>query len=139
MKTPTIAAKDLHHLIPRIIVIIIIGQTLPFKFLGDEESIYIFSKLNMEPYGRYAIAIIETIAIFLLASKLYVVGAIISLSIISAANFLHFVKLGLVVREDGGLLFILSIIVVLASAYIVFWWNQQKKAPKKFNFGTGAD
>lgn len=134
MNLPKITTKDLHHLIPRILVILIVGQTIPFKFIGAEESRAIFTTLNMEPWGRLGIGLIEAIAVVLLATKFYIVGAIISLSIISAANFLHFVKLGLIVNDDGGALFIMSIVVVLCSAYIVIRWNRQKKDPKQFDF-----
>jgi putative oxidoreductase len=115
--------RDLSHWIPRIIVIIIIGQTLPAKFLAVPESVWIFDQLNMEPTGRITIAIFELIAITALLSRHYIIGAIISLSIISAANFYHFTVLGLEVNNDGGLLFIFSIIVVMCSLWIVMYWN----------------
>lgn len=133
--------NDLIHWIPRIIVVIIIGQTLPFKYLGAEESVEIFTLLNMEPYGRIGIAIIETAAIILLMSRFYVMGAIMSLSLISAANFLHFVKLGLVINNDGGLLFFLSIIVIICSLWTLIYWNKLSKKKKrvKFDFSGSAE
>ncbi len=115
--------QDLTHWIPRILVALIIGQTLPAKFMAVPESVWIFDQLNMEPHGRITIAIFELIAIIALFSRYYIVGAIISLSIISAANFYHFTVLGLEVHDDGGLLFIFSIIVVMSSLWIVMYWN----------------
>ncbi len=115
--------RDLSHWIPRIIVAFIIGQTLPAKFLGVPESIWIFEQLDMEPIGRITIGIFELIAVIALLTRYYIVGAIISLSIISAANFYHFTVLGLVVNNDGGLLFIFSIIVVMCSLWVVMYWN----------------
>lgn len=137
----TFTKKDIIHWVPRIIVVIIIGQTLPFKYSGAEESVQIFTQLNMEPYGRIGIAIIETIAVILLLSNSYIIGAIMSLSIISAANFLHFAKLGLVINNDGGLLFMLSIIVIVCSLWLVIYWNTVKKKKKKvrFNFSETED
>ncbi|MEP1096660.1 MAG: DoxX family protein [Cyclobacteriaceae bacterium] len=125
---------DLIHWIPRIIIVIIIGQTLPFKFSGAEESVQIFTQLNMEPYGRIGIAIIESAAVILLMSRFYVMGAIMSLSLISAANFLHFAKLGLVINNDGGLLFFLSIIVIVCSLWTLIYWNKLKKKKKRVRF-----
>ena len=37
----------------------ILLQTLFFKFTGAEESVYIFSTLGMEPFGRYASGVAE--------------------------------------------------------------------------------
>lgn len=118
--------SDMVHVVPRVIVAIILLQTLPFKFLGAEESVYIFSTLNMEPGGRYLIAVLELASSLFLLTRFYILGAIISLSIISAANFLHFVKLGFIVNDDGGLLFALSIIVVICSLWLVVHWNVAK-------------
>jgi hypothetical protein len=125
---------DLVHMIPRLIVAIILAQTLPFKFSGSEESIWIFTQLNMEPWGRYLIGSIELIATLLLITNYYIFGAIISLSIISAANFLHFTKLGFIVNDDGGMLFIMSIIVIFCSLWIILHWNMQKAEKRTSNF-----
>lgn len=127
-------AKDLIHIIPRLIVAIILAQTLPFKFSGAEESVWIFTQIGWEPWGRYLIASIETVSTLLLLTNYYIFGAIISLSIISAANFLHFTKLGFIVNDDGGLLFILSIIVIFCSLWIVLYWNMQRVESKAANF-----
>lgn len=132
-------SKDLIHIIPRLIVAIILAQTLPFKFSGAEESVWIFQQIGWEPGGRYLIASIETIATILLLTNYYIFGAIISLSIISAANFLHFTKLGFIVNDDGGTLFILSIIVIFCSLWIVLYWNMQRVDQKVSNFELDWD
>ena len=125
---------DLIHIIPRLIVAIILAQTLPFKFSGAEESVWIFEQIGWEPWGRYLIASIETSSTFLLLTNYYIFGAIISISVISAANFLHFTKLGFIVNNDGGLLFILSIIVIFCSLWIILYWNMQRVESKTSNF-----
>ena len=38
----------------RLTAAFILLQTLFFKFTGAEESVYIFSTLGVEPWGRYA-------------------------------------------------------------------------------------
>ncbi|WP_370088047.1 DoxX family protein [Ekhidna sp.] len=126
--------RDLVHIIPRLIVAIILAQTLPFKFSGAEESVWIFEQIGWEPWGRFLIASIETTATFFLLTNYYILGAIISLSIISAANFLHFTKLGFIVNDDGGALFIMSIIVIFCSLWIVVYWNMQRVENKTSNF-----
>lgn len=125
--------RDLVHIIPRLIIAIILAQTLPFKFSGSEESVWIFTQLNMEPWGRYMIATIELVATLLLVTNYYIFGAVISLSIISAANFLHFARLGFIVNDDGGALFILSIIVISCSLWIVLYWNTRKLESRAYN------
>ncbi|WP_420317420.1 DoxX family protein [Ekhidna sp.] len=126
--------KDLAHIIPRLIVAIILAQTLPFKFSGAEESVWIFERIGWEPWGRYLIASIESVATIFLLTNYYIIGSIISLSIISAANFLHFTKLGFIVNDDGGSLFIMSIIVIFCSLWIVVHWNMQRVEKKTSNF-----
>lgn len=126
--------EDLAHIIPRLVVAAILAQTLPFKFSGAEESVWIFTQLNMESWGRYLIAVIELISTLLLITNFYILGAIISLSIISAANFLHFTRLGFVVNNDGGTLFILSIVVIFCSLWIVLYWNMKRADSKTSNF-----
>lgn len=132
----TLGKKDLIHIIPRLIIVIVIGQTLPFKFIGAEESVWIFEQMNWEPWGRYMIASIETIAIILLLSRYYILGAITTLSIISAANFMHFTRLGIDVNNDGGLLFALSIVVIICSLIVVIHWNRMRTqaGSKHFDF-----
>jgi hypothetical protein len=43
----------------RIIAAAILLQTLYFKFSASPESVYIFTTLGMEPYGRIATGIME--------------------------------------------------------------------------------
>ena len=82
--------------------------------------------MGWEPWGRYLIALIETSAVILLLTKRYIAGAIISLSLISAANFMHFTRLGFDVNGDGGFLFKMSIVVILSSLMIIIVWNRNR-------------
>ena len=50
----------------RIVAAVILGQTLFFKFTGAEESIYIFTKVGLEPWGRYGSSVAELISAMLL-------------------------------------------------------------------------
>jgi len=108
----------------RIIVAIILLQTLFFKFTGAEESKYIFSTLmgaEFEAYGRIGSGIVELVAVILLfIPGTSWLGALIALGTISGAIFSHLTKLGIVVKDDGGLLFGLAITVFVLSAIILF-------------------
>lgn len=102
------------QLILRLIAAIILIQTLWFKFTGAEESVYIFSTLGLEPWGRIGSGIGELIAsVLLLLPSTVWIGALLGLGIISGAIMAHLTQLGIVVQNDGGLLFILAIVVFI--------------------------
>ena len=94
----------------KLIVVIILVQTLYFKFTGAEESVYIFTKLGIEPFGRIGSGIVELIAsIFILIPRTTLIGALMGAGTMLGAIFSHLFVLGIVVKNDGGELFILSI------------------------------
>ncbi len=107
----------------RIVVAIILFQTLFFKFTGAEESKYIFTTLmgaEYEAYGRIGSGVIELIAvILLLIPSTAWLGAFIALRTISGAFLSHATMLGIIVKDDGGLLFILAVTVFVLSAVIL--------------------
>lgn len=108
----------------RIVVAIILFQTLFFKFTGAEESKYIFSTLmgpELEAYGRIGSGVVELIAvILLLIPGTAGLGALLALGTISGAIMSHLTILGIVVKDDGGLLFFLAVTVfVLSSATLL--------------------
>jgi hypothetical protein len=105
----------------RIVAVVILLQTLFFKFTGSEESVYIFSALGLEPYGRIGSGIGELVAAMLiLIPRTTLLGAIIGLCIISGAIVSHVFVLGIEVKNDGGLLFVLALIVFLCCAILVY-------------------
>ncbi len=104
----------------RLVAAAILLQTLFFKFTGAEESIYIFETVGIEPFGRYASGITELIAaILLLIPRFNWLGAFLSLGVISGAIISHLIILGIEVKEDGGLLFILAMIVFISSVILL--------------------
>jgi uncharacterized membrane protein YphA (DoxX/SURF4 family) len=105
----------------QIIVAVILFQTLFFKFTGAEESKYIFSTLGLEPWGRIGSGAVELVAvILLLIPSTVTIGAVLALGTITGAIFSHLTRLGIVVKDDGGLLFILAVTVFVLSAAILF-------------------
>jgi len=100
---------------------VILLQTLYFKFSASPESVYIFSKLGIEPWGRIVSGVGELIAsILILIPNYRWIGCIMGLGIISAAIFAHLTKLGIAVQGDGGYLFILAIIVFVSCGICLF-------------------
>jgi putative oxidoreductase len=110
----------------RIIAAVILLQTLFFKFTGAEESVYIFTKVGIEPWGRYASGTVELIAAILLLIECKAwAGALLALGVISGAIVSHLTVLGIVVKNDGGLLFGLAITVFVTSAIVLYLHRRQ--------------
>jgi hypothetical protein len=110
----------------RIGAAIILLQTLFFKFTGAGESVYIFTKIGLEPWGRYGTGMVELIAAVLLFSSCYAwLGGLLALGVISGAIASHLTVLGIVVQNDGGLLFGLALAVFVASGIAVFLHRRQ--------------
>lgn len=104
----------------QILVAAILFQTLFFKFTGADESVYIFTVLGAEPWGRIGSGVVELIAgVLLLVPRTISWGACLSFVVICGAVFSHLTKLGIVVKDDGGLLFGLALVVLVSSASIV--------------------
>ena len=98
--------------ISSIVTAIILLQTLFYKFTAAEESVYIFSTLHMEPWGRILTGIFELITgCLLIFRRTSIYGSILGLGIITGAIISHIFVLGIVVQGDGGKLFTLAVIV----------------------------
>ena len=105
------------------VVAVILLQTLFFKFTGAPESVYIFSKLGAEPWGRIVSGLFELVAAaLLLFPRTVAVGALMSLGVISGAIFSHLTVLGVALTEvgDRGELFALALVVFVGSAVVLF-------------------
>ena len=116
----------------------ILLQTLFFKFTGAEESVYIFSTLGAEPWGRYLSGIMELVAsLLLLYSRTVWLGALIAMGVMAGAIMSHLFVLGIEVMGDGGLLFGLGIgVFVMCGALL---WMHRKEIPVlKERFATEA-
>lgn len=105
----------------RSVAAVILGQTLFFKFTAAAESVYIFTKVGLEPWGRYGSGGAELVAVLLLLTPRYAwAGALLALGVISGALVSHLTVLGISVQNDGGLLFALALVVFGCCAGTVF-------------------
>ena len=107
----------------QLVAAVILFQTLFFKFTGAKESVYIFSTLGLEPWGRIGSGVVELIASILLVIPATVtLGALLSLAVISGAILSHLTKLGITLPavDDRGELFALAVVVFVACAAILF-------------------
>jgi uncharacterized membrane protein YphA (DoxX/SURF4 family) len=109
----------------RLIAAGILVQSLFFKFTAAPESIYIFSELGVEPWGRIGLGIIELItAVLLLLPRTTYIGAALAVVIMLGAIFSHLFVLGIEVQNDEGLLFILALSVLITSATLLFVFKE---------------
>ncbi len=123
MKISTIIAW-----ICRIAAAIILLQTLFFKFTAAPESVYIFTKVGLEPWGRIGSGAAELIAaILILVPSTTWLGAGLALVVMLGAIFSHLTILGIAVMGDGGLLFGLAFAVAACSAVLLFL--QRRRLP----------
>ena len=90
------------------------------------ESKYIFETLHVEPWGRYLSGIFELIAGFLLlVPATQLLGASLALGVMAGAIASHLFILGIVVQDDGGLLFGLAWAVAICSSLILILQREQ--------------
>ena len=112
-------------LLLRIIIAIILIQTLRFTFTGHPDSVLIFSKVGLEPYGRIGLGILELIAgVLLLIRKHVWLGALITLGVLAGAILMHLTSLGVEINNDKGALFITAIITFLLSADVLYMYRK---------------
>lgn len=105
----------------QVLVAVILLQTLFFKFTAAEESVYIFTKVGAEPWGRIGSGVLELFAAaMLLIPALVPYGAILTVGLMAGALMSHLTVLGIDVKGDGGLLFGLALTCFLGSLAILF-------------------
>jgi len=108
------------NLICRGVAAVILLQTLFFKFTAAPESVYIFSKIGLEPWGRIGSGLVELIAaILLFVPRFHWLGAGIAIGVLAGAIVSHLTVLGIVVMDDSGLLFFLALITVACCAVVL--------------------
>ncbi len=113
-------------LLLRVTLAVILIQTLIFKFTAHPDSVYIFKKVGLEPYGRIVTGIIELISgILLFIPKTIWIGAMLTLGTISGAIMMHLTRLGIEVNDDGGTLFITAVVTFALSATIL--WTKRRE------------
>ncbi len=107
--------------VAQVLAAVIMGQTLFFKFSGAPEPIYIFTTLGVEPWGRFATAIFELIAVvLLLVPRAAALGGLLTIGLMVGAIGSHITKLGIVVKDDGGLLFGMAVVALVCGIAVTF-------------------
>lgn len=106
----------------RVVAAGIMLQTLYFKFTASPESVYIFSKVGMEPWGRILVGVFELVAsVLILFPRTTAYGALIGIGVMTGAVFMHIFRLGIVVQDDSGQLFVYALLVLASCLTLVYW------------------
>jgi len=117
----------------QIVTSVILLQTLYFKFTAQPESVYIFSKIGTEPYGRIGSGVVELIAgILLLMPATAWMGALIAAGVMVGALGSHLTILGIEVQGDRGELFGLALVVFVFSLIILFLRRKEIPVVKQY-------
>ncbi len=108
----------------------ILLQTLLYKFTAHPDSVLLFTKLGVEPYGRIGLGVVELVtAILLLIPRTAWLGALVGLGIISGAIFSHLTILGINFNNDGGALFSLAVATFVFSAITLYIHRSEIRIP----------
>jgi len=108
-------------IILRLVAAFIMLQTLYFKFTAQPESVYIFSQVGIEPWGRIGTGVAELVAsILLFIPRTVLLGALMAIGIMLGAIATHLFILGIQVQGDGGQLFAYALTVLISSTIVFF-------------------
>ncbi len=105
--------------IAQLIAVVIMGQTLYYKFGGHPESVQLFTEIGMEPHGRIIIGILELVAcILLLIPTSITFGAMLGSALMTGAIIGHFTQLGW--EGERFALGMLAVAVLAACSVVLF-------------------
>ena len=109
-------------------LLLLLLQTLYYKFGVHEDSIYIFTTLGLEPYGRIGIGVMELIAsILILLKRTSWAGALLTFGLMASAIFSYLTQLGIEVKSDDGQLSYKAVGTWVLS--LVVLWPERKQIP----------
>lgn len=98
---------------------IILLQTLYFKFTAHPQSVYIFTRVGMEPWGRIGSGIVELMAsVLLFVPGFRWLGALMGMGTMAGAILFHLTTLGIEVDGDSGL-FVLALVTFACCAAVL--------------------
>lgn len=124
--------KNVFSWLFRIAAAIILLQTLYFKFTAHPESVELFTKLGVEPWGRIGTGVIELItSILLLIPITAFIGGFLGMGLMTGAILSHLTVIGIESKGDGGQLFMLAIVVLVLS--LLIQWLHKEQGIALFN------
>lgn len=105
----------------RLLPAVIMLQTLYFKFTAHPQSVKLFTILEMEPWGRIGVGVLELIAaVLLFINRTVLLGALLGAGLMCGAIFFHLSNSQVGIYFDGDpLLFIYALITLVCCAALV--------------------
>lgn len=115
--------------IPKVVAAIILLQTLAFKFTAHEQSVELFTQLNLlgmgEAFGRVGTGIVELIvSIMLLVPRTAKLGALGVIGLMLGALFFHVTILGF--AGDNLPLSVMAVVALVSAG--ITWWHESHKS-----------
>ncbi len=105
---------------------LILGWVGFLKLTGNPTDIFLFGELDMEPFGRHLIGVLEIVAGLLLLTRAYSASAaLLGVGIMFGAIIAHATILGFSVRGDNGRHILLLVIVLLSCATVLVLRRRQ--------------
>jgi len=130
--------KEISYILERVLSLIaamILLQTLFYKFTASPVSVHIFNLLKVEPWGRILTGIIELIAgVTLIFRRTSIYGAILAFLLMVGAILSHILVLGISIKDDSGMLFIMAIVVFTCSLSVLILQIEKFKRVIKLKF-----
>lgn len=114
----------------KLIAVVIMLQTLFFKFSAADQSVDLFTKLagENEAYLRVGTGVLELIAsILLFLPRTVWFGALMTIGLMSGAIMGHLTKLGISHNNDGGLLFGSAVFIFTVGVLVLI--EERKNLP----------
>ena len=112
----------------RLGIVALLYSTLWFKFTGHPESVALFTKLGVEPYGRLFTGFVELITgILLLIRRTAWLGALMGIGTMGGAIMSHFFIIGIESAADGGQLFYTACIIALLCSIVLWAYRKEIK------------
>ncbi len=121
----TLNFKTIAIWVLRLLAALILLQTLYFKFTAHPQSVELFTKIGMEPWGRIGTGVFELVAsILILYPRTTGIGALLGVGLMAGAIFFHVTILGL---DFGGdyVLFIYALITFVCCAILTLIFRNQ--------------
>lgn len=111
------------------ICVLILIQSIAVKIMGTDGEVAAFSRLEMEPYGRYIMAFLEVLCLTALVTPLFFrQGAVLAILIFASGVFFHLTELHVVWWADGGRRFYLTLAGLICAVGILLIRNRLAEA-----------
>ena len=104
----------------QVVSAVVLGGAGIMKYLGNSTDHFVFTQLEMEPFGRLLIGSIELLAALSLVTGCAAApGALLAIATMLGAAIAHVSVLGFEVQGDGGLHILLLSIVLVTSGPVL--------------------